>query len=316
MDDSLGPDGPSHGETMRRVRVLLAVSLALVACQSSDAPGGALPTYDVEATAYCRVVAQPGIVSWQRDLVTRCDGLGAPGETLGACTVSVASGDGSLHPVSGVTGAQLALRVADDGMVLLTDAGQLVLQHGSTMRAIAAWAADPSASPDGTSVAFLALPDGTTEWTEGVPTHVALLDVATGAVTAIAADELASNPYPVGDGSVLFVSTRTGVASLWRGRAHEEPTQLTNVGLDRVDASFVPVPTRDLVWLPGAHTVVFGAHYGVDEIWKVDADSGEAERLGPGTLPQLTASGAVLAETTMTSDANCASRYLDTAGAP
>jgi hypothetical protein len=78
----------------------------------------------------------------------------------------------------------------------------------------------------------------------------------------------------------------------------------------------VPVPTRDLVWLPGTHTAIFGAHYDVDDVWKIDVDSGVTERLGPGTMPQLTAGGAVLVETTMTSDADCASSYLDAAGAP
>lgn len=302
---------------MRRLRLLLLCAIVVVGCQSDGASTG-LPSYDVDAAAYCAVVSQPGITLWHRDLVTACAGGAVPGDgTTPTCTVSTVRGDGSLQTMPDVTGAQLAYRVAGRGIVLLTDASQLVLRSaGGSMTMLAPWAADPGVSPDGTQVAFLALPVGMTTWTEGIPTHVALHDLATGATTDVADDDLASNPFPVGDGSVLFVSTRSGLASLYRGRAGQEPGQLTNVGLDRVDASFVPVPTRDLVWLPGTHTAVFAGHYDVDDVWSIDADSGATERLGPGTMPQLTAGGAVLAETTMTSDANCASSYLDAAGAP
>src|SRR5262249_22612982 len=147
-----------------------------------------------------------------------------------------------------------------------------------------------------------------TEWSEGVATRVVAYDVGSGAITEVATDADASHAIPVGDGTVVYVSTHGGVASLWRAAPHAVPHQLTNVGLAAVDATFVPAPANDAVWLPGTHVLVYAAHYDDEAVWKIDVDSGEAELLGPGAMPQLDSDGAVLAVSNASSD--CASTYL------
>jgi len=89
-----------------------------------------------------------------------------------------------------------------------------------------------------------------------------------------------------GTDDVLFVSARTGIASLWLARPGARPRQLTNVGARSVDASFVPVPGRELVWLD-SHLAVFTATYdGVSTLWALDVDRARAAPLGPGRWPQ------------------------------
>lgn len=58
---------------------------------------------------------------------------------------------------------------------------------------------------------------------------------------------LDSSPFVVPDSDeVLFVSGRTGVASLWLAAPGAPARPLTNRGLRQVSAGFVPVPSREL----------------------------------------------------------------------
>jgi hypothetical protein len=94
---------------------------------------------------------------------------------------------------------------------------------------------------------------------------------------------------------VLFTSARTGLARLWVKAPGDPPRQLTNLGQTDVTVDFVPVPSRELVFVPGTRKVVFSAHYGTHELWSVDLDTGAALHLGPGRMPALDGAGGVLA---------------------
>lgn len=103
-------------------------------------------------------------------------------------------------------------------------------------------------------------------------------------------DPLGSSPFPVpGSEDVLFLSARTGLASIWLASPGKPDRQITNIGKTNIDKSFVPVFGRELVWLPDSHTrkAVFTASYGKHALWLLDIDSGKAIRLGPGRLPTL-----------------------------
>jgi hypothetical protein len=114
----------------------------------------------------------------------------------------------------------------------------------------------------------------------------------------VSTDDTAYGPAIVpGSDDVLFVSARTGVASYWLGKADGSEKQLTNVGMTTKQKGFVPVALEQLLWLPGTKSAVFTAHYGGNELWKLDVETGRATDLGPGEYPNLESGkgGAVIA---------------------
>jgi hypothetical protein len=112
--------------------------------------------------------------------------------------------------------------------------------------------------------------------------HLVVLDLDRGTRRTVSDHPLDSSPFIVpGSDDVLFVSGRTGIASLYLARPGRAPRQLTNVGMRRLDpATFVPVPGRELEWIPGTRTAIFVARYGGEASrWQLDVDTGVAERL-------------------------------------
>ncbi|MEQ8280710.1 MAG: hypothetical protein RMA76_39555 [Deltaproteobacteria bacterium] len=85
-----------------------------------------------------------------------------------------------------------------------------------------------------------------------------------------------SMPFVLPDARVVFVSTRTTVASVWILDAQlEEARQLTNVGLvaGRGLDGFVPTPAERFVYKDGLTYDAGGVHY------HLDPDTGAARRL-------------------------------------
>jgi hypothetical protein len=80
---------------------------------------------------------------------------------------------------------------------------------------------------------------------------------------------------------VLFVSGRTGVASLWLARPGQPARQLTNVGAREVGPGFVPVPGRELVWLDGQTAVYTATYDGIATRWTLDVETGAAREVTP-----------------------------------
>ena len=78
------------------------------------------------------------------------------------------------------------------------------------------------------------------------------------------------------DGSLLFVSTRTGLSSIWRvGLDGKAERQLTNVGLRRVGPGFVPPMDRARERRFDGRLLLFAAG---GERWSMDVQSGAAWR--------------------------------------
>jgi hypothetical protein len=110
--------------------------------------------------------------------------------------------------------------------------------------------------------------------------RLVMIDLATGDERVIDDDPTDSNPFVVpGTDDVLFVSSRSGLASLYLARPGHPPRRITNAGVRAIsDPRWVPVPGREL-WFEG-RVAVFTAHYGgVASRWRVDVDTGAAEQL-------------------------------------
>ncbi len=161
----------------------------------------------------------------------------------------------------------------------------VVMSHTSDLRlmardrVIATGVVDPRPSEDGDRVVFSELPPGATEYQAGTPTRIVLMDLARGTRRVVSDHPLDSSPFVVPDSDeVLFVSGRTGVASLWLAAPGAPARQLTNRGLRQVSAGFVPVPSRELSF-DGRRATFVATYGGVRETWRVDLDSGAAEVL-------------------------------------
>lgn len=289
---------------------------SLLVCLLAALGAGCTPTAAPSPSGlsdYCAIATKTGLAGWSGDVVTVCDGPPAASdhEAPAACSIFRASG-GELSPIPLPDGveAQLALSAAGEKLVVLTtDARLLYGPPSGPLAELASWAAEPAISDDGARLAYVTLAEGFTEPELGVPTQIVVHDLAADRREVLTTDELASSPFPVpGSAEVLFVSTSTGVASLWRGAPGQEAAQLTNVGMTRVEQGFIPVPARQLAWL-GAGEAVFTAEYEDARVWRLDVGSGVAEELGPGAWPRANADGSITAK--HRSGDECSVTYLD-----
>ncbi len=287
-----------------RVARLFMLLVALSACDGGD--GGVAGSRPNElAGAPERVAALgalPGVQAIHRDIALVCEPMpasgSAPGEPAGSdsvdaipdCDAVIVDGAGVTRPLGrgGLLAAQRFGAIeGDDGALLLLrrDLTLVLRDRTGRERAIATAVADPRVADDGRRVVLTELPPGTTELVPGLSTRIVLLDLAAGARRVITDDPLASAPFVVpGSGDVLYVSSRTGVASFWLASPGRAPRQITNVGLKRLPAAgWTPVAGRDLVWQPGTRRAVYTASYaGAHDLWSIDVDTGAATRLGPG----------------------------------
>lgn len=293
----------------------LAVASVLAGCTpghvGSDGPPPSAPR--LAASSYCAAASAVGLVTWSGSLQTRCPeaDFAADHGVEGCRHYRIGDGQERELPLLQV---RRVLDVGEGAMVLWREDGSLLLRGASgEERLLAGWADDPSVGSGVASIAYLTVDDLDLEEDEhgrepvpGAALRVVLQSV-TGPAEVVAVDPEAASPWPLPDGSgVLFVSTRTGLASLWRARPGEPEVQLTNVDLEEVGQGFVPVPSSELLWLPDGRAV-FATHTEREELWLLDPRSGDAERLGPGSRPRLDARGDVLA--LGGTEGGCALRY-------
>lgn len=240
--------------------------------------------------------SMPDLQLLHHDVALLCPAFG-PERALGAgCEAATVAGDTVTS--AGIDGLLSAWRF--DGQRLLTLDASLVLalDDGAGHRTVLARGAlDPRVAGDGRRAVFVQL-DGQPDHAElGDEGFLTMVDAETGVLTRITDDPRDTAPWLVPHSDeVLFTSGRTGLASLWITNPGGTPRQLTNVGQTDVTADFVPVPSRELLFVPDRRVAVFSAHYGgTHELWSVDLDTGAARDLGPGRLPVLDAAGDVLA---------------------
>jgi TolB protein len=179
---------------------------------------------------------------------------------------------------------------------------ELLDLEGRVVRRLAR-AASPAFSPDGSRLAYAALP---ASWRPGslpggFDLHV--IDLATGIDRKLTSGYDDAEPIWTPDGrDLLFLSGgRTGLTSFWRISAEGgEPRQITNMGKLHAGEGFVPNPSANLhaSWSEDGSRLLYGAHYTeAGEIIVLDLDRAgnviEARDLGPGHSPAWAGRGTV-----------------------
>jgi hypothetical protein len=185
--------------------------------------------------------AESGPALVVEDVTLRCDEAPLHGDSADAVP-------DCLLPALGIGGLLAAERLGDDILLLTRDLRLVLRSADGRERVLARGAADPRVAPDGRrAIVYTQFPEGTTELTPGTPGRIVLLDLDRGTRRVVTDHPLDSSPFLVpGSDDVLFVSGRTGVASLWLARPGRAAEQLTNVGFVVVDERFQPVPGREL----------------------------------------------------------------------
>lgn len=166
----------------------------------------------------------------------------------------------------------------------------------------------PALSPDGTQLAYGRLP---ADWTPGalpetIDLHV--LDLATELDRELTSgfDDIEPVWSPDGQRLLFLSGARTGIHSFWAVDLTDEvPEQLTNIGLETIDDSFVPSPSfnTEVAWSDDGQRLLFGAHYtDAGEIHTLDFSADPLRpthaAFGPGMAPQWQADGTLTAITT------------------
>lgn len=278
--------------------LLLAAGLA--GC--SPATGGrarpvtAVGSFDV--AAYCDLAGRVDVAALTGSSAVVCEVLEEGHDHgLPSCRVLVADATGAVSETE-LEGAVAALRTADGRFVVLTADERLVLHDGrSEIRELAAWAAEPALDASGRTVAFVAAPEGVERPELGDPTRLVSLEITSGRLSVLSTDEMASAPLFTPDGrAVLYVTSASGVASIARVAASGgAATILTNEGLVDMGHGFVPPYEGEQAW--AGDTLVFSAlsrDGERSELWALDAQTGDAYRVGEGEHPMATDTGAIV----------------------
>ena len=283
------------------MRWCLLVAVVVGGCVDGPRPGPAdrsRPSLD--AAALAAVAARPEVVALDGDIALICSEAAAGtdvDDAAGDCDAAVVDGHGTLTAL-GRGGLLAAGRVDKDRLALLTRDRTLVLRTGATEVILGHDIADPRVAADRRAIAFTQLPAGAgiEPSTTG---RLVVLDLDRGTRRVVSDHPLDSAPFlRPGTDDVLFVSGRTGVASLYLARPGQPPRQLTNVGAREVGPGFVPVFGRDLVWTDDGRVAVYTATYdGVATLWALDVDRAAATPLGAGRWPHLTADAVIAIDT-------------------
>jgi hypothetical protein len=238
-----------------------------------------------------------GLASWHGGKVALiCQETAHPSDASSAqpdCGLAQVGASGAVMSL-GRNGLLAAQSLPRDRMLLLSRDLTLFLRDAVGREiVIATSVAEPRASDDGLQVIFTQFPPGSHRLEPGLPGKLTGMYLADRRTRVITEDATASSPYPVpGSDEVVFLSARTGLASIWLASPGKPDRQLTNVGKSTVDVHFIPVYGREWVWLPGGRKAIYTAFYGDHHLWELDIDSGKARRLGPGRLPTLVRAGA------------------------
>ncbi len=285
-----------------RPLLVLAALAPLGACAVDDTPDPSPASAPTARAAAARAV---GLATLDGDVALICGpaprGATDHPDATPDCDAARVEADGTLAPL-GRGGLLAAARLDAAHLLLHTAERTLVLREVDAVapdaveRVIARDVADPRVAADGTRrVVFTQLPAGA-EIAPSTTGTLVLLDLDRGTRRVVTAHPQDSAPFVVpGGDDVLFVSARTSLASLYVASPGRAARQVTNRGRRAVDDGFVPVPGRELAWLPGAARVaVFTASYGgAHALWAVDIDTGDAARLGAGRYPTADGAGVV-----------------------
>lgn len=288
--------------------LFLPAALAL-GCNENAPPDPAR----AELSTYCRVATRVGLNSWVGDIATTCMSDGSDEATCSLFRVRGTTFDAISLP-SGVSNPVWAAEVSGVLFVLAND-GHLSRIQGSNVEVIAPLAADPSVSSAGDRIVFMSAPEGATEWELGGSMLIQSYSIRTRRLTTITEDGLASSPQAIpGSDDVLFVSTRTDVAAIFRTSPGGTPQQLTNMGMTGVEQGFVPPLTSQSLWTSDGLYYAFTNDTDRSTILHLNPSDGSVDEVGPGFWPRFDAQQDILALAPVGSDP-CAFTYA-AGGAP
>jgi hypothetical protein len=217
------------------------------------------------------------------------------------CRAVRVSAGGAIEDL-GITGILRALPATGGRLILLLADERLVLARpdGSIERELAPWAADPWVTEDGTRIAWIALPEGVTEWDFGTETVIAVQDIDAPSPTIVVRDPHATMPRPIpGTRDVLYVSTADGTARLWVAGPGRDPAPLGAVEGDDGGPEMVPFPDRQIAWVPGAIVIAVEPDQSIEgdpwRLYRVALSDGRVAEIGPGRWPRLLQTGGIAA---------------------
>lgn len=284
---------------MSRLVAAAAVILGVLAgCKQT--PDDAWGPWYRDAATLTALAANPEVSVVHRDLALLCPRSQEATHRVGraSCSVATIGASGALTPTE-LTELLFVQRFDTDRVLVGTTTLSLqMLSDDGSAAFVAGGVLDPKVADDRRYAAWVELVVPSPAYELGAPTRVVLWDVVDDRRWVVSEDSSDSSPFPVpGAREVLLVSRRSGLASYWLVGPDREPKQLTNVGLTRVGAGFVPLHAGEIIWLPEQRRAVYSADYGEPELWLLDLDGAGARRIGPGRLPSLARGGGVLAAT-------------------
>jgi hypothetical protein len=256
-----------------------------------------LPSWS--AMALRRIGAVRGLAALHRDLALLCQESSIPSDISSAlpnCELSMVDPNGNLHRL-GRQDLLAAQRLPGNRSLLWTRDLKLMVRDSNGMEVIHGEAvAVPRVSEEGWHVVYTQFAKGITQLVPGMVGVLKIQHLGSGKTATVTADPTASSPFPVpGSLDVLFLSVRTGLASIWLASPGKPDRQITNIDQLQVGPQFIPVYGQEKVWIPGTQKLIYTASYESKALWSLDVATGKTQRLGKGRLPQLAADGSIIA---------------------
>jgi hypothetical protein len=162
---------------------------------------------------------------------------------------------------------------------------------------------NPSWRRDGREIVFEKVPEGRpTHIPEAL--HIARLNVESGKVDLLTDgtfDDVRPEYHPLGKWILFVNGGRTGFASFWKiNAAGGKPEQLTNIGIEQIDASFVPTPYRQTIWSADGRWFLYDFKNGdVRQVWGLEFNPAgrllRGIKLADGLFPQWIEDGKTFA---------------------
>lgn len=295
-----------------KVAALICV-LVLGACQAGSGRGndindgdGALetpPAAEPEALTELQlqtIAELDGLFSRHRDVAVVCEedaSQRSPESPFPNCDVAIVDASGAVEML-GFDNVRNAQRLAGDHLLIVNRDHEMMVTDpaGSRLRSFDGDFTSPHVEPDGIHVLVLShssAPDGTASYS-----NIERVQAFSGVREVLVDDPSAYAPHAVPDSDrIVFVSARTGVASLWLREADGNEVQISNRAVTSAHGKgFKPVPVHELSWLPSNPRVAVYSAFVDDhhELFMLDTIGGRVDRIGPGRLPARRGDGRLL----------------------
>lgn len=283
-----------------RIHTWAAVSASIVAMSAPGCVGGSPPRatdFPVTERMLETLANDVAYLEHHEDVEVRCPDGPVRDEMheWPDCEVCLLSANGERRPLE-LGSVRSAWRLDAGRLLVLSGDGRLLdvpIARPADARELARDVGVPQLSRDRRFAVFAKARVG-----GGDSVTFTRLDVESGELRDYATgDHTAYTGMAIPDSDdLLFLSGRTGIASLFRITPSGTTTQITNQGVGTTRSKgFVPAPSGGVIWLPG-DTPRFAFRTGLFQgsVWLGDLEQGRFEELGQGRLPGLRADGSLI----------------------